>query len=519
MTPAWLRRLLSHRTLHLPSLLLWAVVACAGASWLAVARLQQLHAAFETDARIVHRLLSQRVVQHDAIMATLALLQPATAGGDATSAASSPLPRLTSVYPQILAVLQRSAQGDWPPALQAELAVAEATSRRTGHAAIAALNLPAGRYYLVLAGLPASYALHIDLRTTIPADEWPMDMATSPVRVTLERDGEAFVVQSGRAEPAAWSRVYDFHKLLAASSQPLDVVARRSVGLNELPWWGMLGWCLLTAALWAAGRALWRQRVARQRAEELLRLGQVARLNTLGELAAGMAHELNQPLTALLSNTQAAQRLLADDPPDLDTAHTAMARAVEQARRAATVVGRLRRLVERPDLAGQAQPLPLPGAVHDALHLLEPELAQRVVVPDVTTAPDLPTVLAEPVALQQIIHNLLMNALQALEQVPPAERRLHIAMVRADAGHVALSVRDHGPGIPPEARQHLFEPFYTTRTGGLGLGLTLCESLAQAMGAQLTLAPEATTPAPAQRGAEFVLTLPTATIAPPAHDR
>ena len=114
MTPAWRRRLPSYRTLHLPSLLLWAVVACTGASWLAVARLQQLHAAFETDARIVHRLLSQRVVQHDAIMATLALLQPTAAASNGTDAAS-PLPRLPSVYPQILAVLQRTAQSEWPP--------------------------------------------------------------------------------------------------------------------------------------------------------------------------------------------------------------------------------------------------------------------------------------------------------------------------------------------------------------------------------------------------------------------
>ena len=180
------------------------------------------------------------------------------------------------MYPQILAVLQRSAHSEWPPALQAELAAAEATSRRTGHAAMAGLNLPAGRYYLVLAGTPASYALHIDLRTTIPTDEWPMDMATSPVRVTLEHGGTAFVVQPGQADRGSGIRTYDFHKLLAAASQPLDVVARRSVGLHELPWWRMLGWCLLTAALWAAGRALWRQRVARQRAEELLRLGQVA---------------------------------------------------------------------------------------------------------------------------------------------------------------------------------------------------------------------------------------------------
>ena len=124
--------------------------------------------------------------------------------------------------------------------------------------------------------------------------------------------------------------------------------------------------------------------------------------------------------------------------------------------------------------------------------------------------------LAEPVALQQIVHNLLMNALQALEQVPPAERQLRLSMARAESGQVTLSVRDHGPGIPPEARQHLFEPFYTTRTGGLGLGLTLCESLAQAMGAQLALAPEATPPSAAQRGAEFVLTLQ---AAPPTDDR
>ncbi|MFY3384576.1 sensor histidine kinase [Paracidovorax sp. MALMAid1276] len=503
--PAWRRAI---PALPLRSLLLWVLVACAGAGWLAAARLQQLHAAFETDARIVHRLLSQRVVQHDAIMATLALLQPSSADGPSGPSAASPLPRLPSVYPQILAVLQRTAHTDWPPGLRDELAAAEAASRRTGHAAMAALNLPAGRYYLVLAAAPASYALHIDLRATIPTDEWPMDLADSPVRVTLEQGTDAFVVQPGRAHSGAEGRTYTFHKHLAAASQPLDVVLQRSVGLHELPWWGMLGWCLLTAALWAAGHALWRQRVARQRAEELLRLGQVARLNTLGELAAGMAHELNQPLTALLASTQAAQRLLAEDRPELPTAQTAMARAVEQARRATAVVGRLRRLVERPDLAGQAQPVALPAAVHDALHLLAPELHQRGVAPELDFAADLPNVLAEPVALQQIVHNLLMNALQALEQVPQAERRLRIRLQPAGAGHVALSVRDHGPGIPAEARQRLFEPFFSTRSGGLGLGLTLCESLAQAMGAQLALAPEAT--GDEGRGAEFVLTLPVA---------
>ena len=114
-------------------------------------------------------------------------------------------------------------------------------------------------------------------------------------------------------------------------------------------------WALVVAAVLTVLRHGLRQRAARSRAEELLRLGQVARLNTLGELAAGMAHELNQPLTAVLANTQAARRLLDDDPPELATARSAMAQAVEQARRAADVVGRLRRVVERPDATGQTQ--------------------------------------------------------------------------------------------------------------------------------------------------------------------
>ena len=148
----------------------------------------------------------------------------------------------------------------------------------------------------------------------------------------------------------------------------------------------------------------------------MLRLGQVARLNTLGELAAGMAHELNQPLTAVMANTQAARRLLDDDPPELETARGAMAQAVEQARRAADVVGRLRRVVERPDLSGPTQAVNLGEAVRRALYLLEPECQRRGVTPSVE-APETVMVQAEPVALDQIVHNLLMNALQALEKV------------------------------------------------------------------------------------------------------
>ncbi|MEQ6434697.1 ATP-binding protein [Comamonas sp. w2-DMI] len=500
---------LSHWRRALAWLLAWALVAAVGAGWLVHARLLALEDAFVTDARIVHRLLSQRAVQHDAVMAMLPLLQPPAEGQG--SSIAMPLPRLPAAYPQIAQVLRRLPGSAWPADLPAALGsaldAAEARSRHSGHAELAQADLPRGRAWLALAGLAdqaADHALLLDLHATIPWDEWPMDAQTSPVRVRLQYQGHAFGVQAGRRLAHGWH--YDFHKLLASQSQPFDVVLERDVGWSELPWGPMLAWAAASATALAALRTLLRQRVAARRAEELLRLGQVARLNQLGELAAGMAHELNQPLTALLASTQAAQRLLDEEEPDLDTARHAMGQAVAQARRASAVVGRLRRVVERPDLSGQAQSLALPAAVHDALHLLEPELRRRGIAVQVDAPADLPAVRAEPVALQQIIHNLVMNALQAMEQSEAGQRRLRLALVQ-QGSRVLLSVRDTGPGVAPEARARLFTPFYTTRPGGLGLGLSLSESLAQAMGGELSLAPPA---AADGAGAEFHLLLPLA---------
>lgn len=467
------------------------VASALGAVGLARLQLAQLRDAFETDARIAHRLLSQRVVQHDAVLATLALLQP-------QAEASAPEQRLTALYPQILGVQRRDRDATWA---DARLAAAETLSRAVRRPVLAALDLDSARYQLVLAAEPTSFALQMDLRPTVPWSEWPMAPDTSPVRVTLEYDSQSFVVQPGRIGTGGWR--FDFHKHLAADSQPFDVVAIRQVGWAELPWGWMAAWTLAVAGLLAGTCVLLRQRQERRRAEELLRLGQVARLNTLGELAAGMAHEFNQPLTALLASTQAAGRLLDEDPPDLGMARNAMTVAAQQARRAADVVGRLRRAVQRPDPAAQLQPVVLQDAVRNALYLLAPELQTRQVTGQVD-APDEPvTVQAEPVALEQIIHNLLMNALQALEQVPADERSLRITLA-TDATHGTLTVADTGPGIAPEVLPRLFEPFFTTRAGGLGLGLNLCETLAGGMGGQLSAAHHA------PRGAAFHLSLPLA---------
>jgi C4-dicarboxylate-specific signal transduction histidine kinase len=179
-----------------------------------------------------------------------------------------------------------------------------------------------------------------------------------------------------------------------------------------------------------------------------------------------------------------------------------MARAADQARRAADVLARLRRTVEQPDLGGRSQEVDLRAAVASALHLIEPECRQREVLPRVH-ADRAVVVSAEPVALEQIIHNLLRNALQALEQVAVTERGLSITLA-VDAGQGLLLVRDTGPGIPEAMLQRIFEPFFTTRKDGLGLGLSLCETLAASMGGSLSAA------AASPHGAEFRLALPLA---------
>ncbi|HEY8360633.1 MAG TPA: ATP-binding protein [Ramlibacter sp.] len=471
----------------------WAVLTAAGCALLAQRELTRIRESFETDARIVHRLLSQRAVQHDAVLATLALLQPAAATGAEQ--------RLAALYPQVLAVARRDPDTAWtqPGAVEAER-----RSLQLRRPVLVDVDLAAGRYRILLAAQPASFLLQLDLRQVVPWSDWPMAPADSPVSVALEHGGQRFQLQPGGAPSGPWR--YEFHKHLAADSQPFDVVAQRAVGWGELPWRAMAGWSLLAALAIGALQWLQRQRDERRRAEELLRLGQVARLNTLGELAAGMAHELNQPLTATLANTQAARRLLDDDPPELETARGAMRQAEAQARRASDVLQRMRRAVDRPQPGAATQPVQLETAVRNALYLLAPEFARRSVAPRVEECDQPVAVQAEPVALEQIIHNLLTNALQALDEVAPQDRSVVIRLA-TESGRGTLTVDDNGPGIPEHLLPRIFEPFFSTRSDGLGLGLSLCETLAAGMGGELSAASRH------PRGAAFTLRLPLAPAA------
>jgi signal transduction histidine kinase len=478
-------------------LLAWAVLSVLSGGFIARSHLANQRDAFDTNARIVHRLLSQRVVQHDAILATLALLQSG-------SATDRPEQRLPALYSQIAAAAHRGPNEIWPAA---SLTTAEAESNKLKRAVLAQVDLQKGTYQLVLAAQPDSYALTISIRHMVPWAEWPMTPETSPVQVFLQLDQGSYVIQSGRAfgtEDTGWT--FEARKVLAAESQPFEVVSQLHLGWSALPWIWMVLSAGIVALVLAGGRTLLQQRLRQRREEERQRVGQLSRLSTLGELAAGIAHEINQPLTAILANTQAASRLLDDTEPDLPGARNAMHMAVQQARRASDVVTRLRRTLERPGSSTATQNVNLHSACKHALYLLEPELQRSQCVYTVTMECPAFEVLADPVALEQIVHNLLTNALQAMAHVPAPSRALNLVLTRT-ATHGELRVQDTGSGIAPDALAKVFEPFFSTRESGLGLGLSLCETLAVGMGARLSAANR-----PAH-GAEFTLQVPLAKAA------
>jgi C4-dicarboxylate-specific signal transduction histidine kinase len=226
----------------------------------------------------------------------------------------------------------------------------------------------------------------------------------------------------------------------------------------------------------------------RKRAEaELLQqrsqLAHLSRVTMLGELSGSMAHELNQPLTAILSNAQAAQRFLADDQPDLSELRDILGDIVAQDKRAGEVIRRLRLLLKKGEV--QQHPLSVNEVVLEVLRLVRSDLVNQNFTARPDLAPGLPLVLGDGVQLQQVLLNLVMNACEAMVDVEKDARQFTIRTERLGDGGVQVSVVDCGPGIPPEKLEQVFESFFTTKAHGMGLGLAVCRSIITAHNGKL----------------------------------
>ncbi|WP_433933502.1 response regulator [Sorangium cellulosum] len=212
-------------------------------------------------------------------------------------------------------------------------------------------------------------------------------------------------------------------------------------------------------------------------------LAHLNRVSAMSELAASIAHELSQPLAAILSNAQAADRLLAQTPPDIVDARAALSDIAADDRRAGMIIQRMRAMLRKGELSVAA--LDLGEIVREVTRLVASAALLAGTTVRIELAPGLPCVRGDGVQLQQVLLNLLVNALDAVSRRPPEARLVVVRTRPADAGHVELSVADSGEGIPQADLERIFEPFFTSKTHGLGVGLAISRSIVEAHGGRL----------------------------------
>jgi PAS domain S-box-containing protein len=218
--------------------------------------------------------------------------------------------------------------------------------------------------------------------------------------------------------------------------------------------------------------------VMKQRAE----LAHVARVSTMGQLASSLAHELNQPLGAILRNAEAAELFLQDPSPDLEEVRAILADIRKDDQRAGGVIDRMRALMKRREV--ERRRLDLNLLVGEVVTLVRPDAEMRRVQLAVETAPALPPVQGDRVQLQQVLLNLLLNAMEAVNEDPPAKRLVTVRAGPAGAT-VEVTVSDTGRGIPEDQLSRVFEPFFTSKPNGLGMGLAISRSIIEAHGGRL----------------------------------
>jgi len=291
--------------------------------------------------------------------------------------------------------------------------------------------------------------------------------------------------------------VVDFRQLSAWERYPGRIVAAITIIVFQTAMIFVLVLQIRQRRIAEQSRLASQHIVQRQRDE----LARVNRVTTVGELSTSIAHEVNQPLDAIVTNAQAAMRLLRQSPTDTEEVAAALHDIANEGNRAAGILNRVRSLARKEQPI--SEPLELNEGVRDVLRLAAPDAQNRGVVIHQEFDDALPSIMGDQIEIQQVILNLLMNAAQAMQDVHPESRQITVRTTH-DARFVQLTVEDGGVGLADDQLRRIFEPFYTTRPGGIGMGLSISQSIIQSHGGEIWATQNA------DRGATFHVRLPIA---------
>ena len=228
-------------------------------------------------------------------------------------------------------------------------------------------------------------------------------------------------------------------------------------------------------------------------------LARVARITTLGELTAVIAHEVNQPLTGVVSSGNACLRWLSGETPNLAAARASVERVINAGNRAAEVIKRVRALIQK--APPQPERLNINDAITEVLGLVHEEIQRKSISLRTDLATNVPAICGDRIQLQQVILNLVLNAIEAMSGAPPP-RDLRVTSAKNEPNDVLVTVQDSGTGLDEKSLDRLFEAFYTTKSQGMGIGLAVSRTIVQTHGGLLWARPNA------PRGAVFAFTLP-----------
>jgi two-component system sensor histidine kinase TtrS len=331
------------------------------------------------------------------------------------------------------------------------------------------------------------------LHSTRLYPEWPFAKARTTPEKLAQRVAVALLEMEPESEPArqtfvaGWTIPLDYgpvHDLF----RELEIGPYANLSRPGLAaiWREYKGWILFSLTLVSALLALLflivRAEINRREQEHQTQLAHIARVNSMGEMAAGIAHELNQPLTAILNYTSGCLRLLQKNDGDREALRDAIVKAGNDARRAADIIKGLRQFIKREEL--RQRDIAIRDCIDPALELLRSKLRQQQIAVEVSFAPNVHRIHADRIQIEQVVVNLLLNAIDALQGTNSgsAGKKIIVDVSQLDSRYVAVAISDTGPRLSAEVAERLFDPFFTTKSEGMGMGLSISRSIVESHG-------------------------------------